>query len=131
MDDSRPTRYRNEATEPFYPKLPELRYPKDELKTAESRGSKVSGFNSRPKRHSISTTCNKENQFESNHFEINRVSQEICERLGKENILEYRRKRSREKMQLLVREKEKREEQAMRECAFKPKINAISKKVDQ
>jgi hypothetical protein len=37
------------------------------------------------------------------------VSQEICERLGKENILEYRRKRSKEKMQVLMREKEKRE----------------------
>jgi hypothetical protein len=51
--------------------------------------------------------------------------------LGKENILEYRKKRSQEKMQQLMREKEKREEIYMKECAFKPKINAISKKVDE
>lgn len=69
---------------------------------------------------------NKENQPE-----INRISQEICDKLGKENIIDQRNRRSKEKHAALMREKQQKEEEMMRECAFRPKINAISKQVDR
>lgn len=44
---------------------------------------------------------NKENQPE-----INRISQEICDKLGKENIIEQRNRRSKEKQAALLRQKQ-------------------------
>ena len=62
---------------------------------------------------------------------MNQTSQEICSRVGKENILQMRRQRSREKMAALLREREEKENEEMKECHFKPKINSISKRVDE
>jgi hypothetical protein len=45
--------------------------------------------------------------------------------------VEQRNRRSREKLKALLREKQEKEEEMMRECPFRPTINAISKQVDR
>lgn len=45
----------------------------------------MKNYHSKPKKYSLSENYLMENK--ENHPEINRISQEICEKLGKENII--------------------------------------------
>lgn len=57
---------------------------------------------------------------------INGVSQLICEKIGKNNILNLRKQRSTERLKAIKRELEEKEAKDMEECHFHPKINPIS-----
>lgn len=89
----------------------------------------LQGYHSKAKKYSLGENYLMENK--ENQPELNRVSLEICSKLGKENILQQRSQRSQEKRKALLRELQAKEEEMMRECPFQPKINAISKQVDR
>ena len=62
---------------------------------------------------------------------INGVSQLICNKLGKDNIINLRKQRSTERLKAIKRQIEEKEAKYMEECHFHPKINLISERVDR
>ena len=62
---------------------------------------------------------------------INGVSQTICNKLGKENIINLKKQKSTERLKAIKKQIEEKEARDMEECHFHLKINLISERVDR
>jgi len=62
---------------------------------------------------------------------INEVSQTICNKLGKENIINLKKQKSTERLKAIKKQIEEKEAKDLEECHFHPKINLISERVDR